>query len=143
MKATITDFMQYAAGQNKKTISVDTASVRIGGYAGLIVFIGHNGLMDFSLTNTPQQADNQRRDIAIFACASKPYFYDAIRKTGAYPLIWTTHLMSPEAYTLVPVINGWIQREKANVIHERVALAYHQYQKCGVKGARKLFATGW
>jgi len=143
MKETITDFMRYAAGQNKKTISVDTTTVGIGGQAGLIVFIGHNGLMDFELTSIPEKADNQRRDIAIFACASKPYFYDAIRRTGAYPLIWTTHLMSPEAYTLVPVINGWIQRETPSTIHEHVAMAYHQYQKCGMKGARKLFSTGW
>ena len=143
MKETITDFMQYAAGRNKERINVDTATIRTRGYAGLIVFIGHNGLMDFALNQVPQKADNQRRDIAIFACASKPYFYEAIRQTGAHPLIWTTHLMSPEAYTLVPVINGWIQQEKSAAIHEQVAQAYHQYQHCGIKAARKLFATGW
>lgn len=143
MKETISAFMQYAAGQHKESIHADTATIPIGGNAGLIVFVGHNGLMDFSLPSTPPKADNQRRDIAIFACASKPYFYEAIRQTGAYPLIWTTHLLSPEAYTLVPLINGWVAQEKPAAIQEQVAAAYHQYQKCGIKGARKLFATGW
>lgn len=143
MKETVTAFMQYAAGQQKESIQVDTATVRIGGNARLIVFVGHNGLMDFTLPVIPQKADNQRRDIAIFACASKPYFYEAIRQTGANPLIWTTHLLSPEAYTLVPLINGWIQQQKPMAIQEQVAAAYHQYQKCGMKGARKLFVTGW
>ncbi|SKA35954.1 hypothetical protein SAMN04488128_10428 [Chitinophaga eiseniae] len=143
MKETITDFLHYAAGQKKVQLSVDTATIRAGGNAGLIVFVGHNGLMDFSLPATPVKSDNQQRDVAIFACASKPYFAESVRKTGAQPLIWTTHLMSPEAYTLVPVINGWLQREKPAVIHERVAQAYHQYQHCGIKGARRLFATGW
>lgn len=143
MKETISDFLQYAAGQNQNSIHVDTAIVRIGGNAGLIVFVGHNGLMDLTLNSLPQKADQQRRDIAVFACASKRYFYEAIRQTGAYPLVWTTHLMAPEAYTLVPLINGWVQQEKPAAILEQVALSYHQYQKCGMKGARKLFATGW
>ncbi|WP_089898640.1 hypothetical protein [Chitinophaga arvensicola] len=143
MKETIATFMQYAAGLQQETIPVDKDTIRVGGNAGLIVFIGHNGLMDFTPASTPRKADQQRRDIAIFACASKPYFAEAIRQTGAYPLIWTTHLMSPEAYTLVPLINGWVKQEKPAVIYEQVAQAYHQYQKCGIKGARKLFATGW
>ncbi|MBC9930157.1 hypothetical protein [Chitinophaga qingshengii] len=143
MKETVTDFLDYAAGRKKTGIVVDSGTVRIGGYAGLIVFVGHNGLMDFTLPVTPAKSDNQSRDVAIFACAGKPYFYESIRKAGAQPLIWTTHLMSPEAYTLVPVINGWVQQEKPAVIHERVAQAYQQYQRCGIKGARKLFATGW
>lgn len=139
MKETITSFLQYASG--RLSIAVDT--IQAGGDARLICFVGHNGLMDAALPSYPEKAENRARDIAIFACASKQYFSEPIRRTGANPLIWTTHLMSPEAYTLDAMIDSWLQKEKPALIHEKVAQAYHQYQRCGIKGARRLFATGY
>lgn len=66
-----------------------------------------------------------------------------LKKTGANPLVWTTHLMCPEAYTLLATTNGWIKKETGAVIKESVAQAYNKYHNCGIKGARNLFATGW
>lgn len=143
MKETITRFLQYAAGRDRIPVLLDNDTLPAGGDARLICFIGHNGLMDARLSAYPEKADNRPRDIAIFACASKPYFSEAIRRTGANPLIWTTHLMSPEAYTLDAMIDSWLQKEKPALIHEKVAQAYLQYQHCGLKRARRLFATGW
>ena len=51
--------------------------------------------------------------------------------------------MAPEAYTLKAALDGWIAAESAEQIHERAAVAYDKYQKCGLKAARKLMATGW
>ena len=87
--------------------------------------------------------DDKKRDVSIFACASKIYFKEALKLTGANPLIWTTNLMCPEAYTLVATVNGWIKKDKAEIIKEAVAQSYNQYHKCGIKGARNLFTTGW
>ncbi|WP_339751590.1 hypothetical protein [uncultured Winogradskyella sp.] len=50
--------------------------------------------------------------------------------------------MAPEAYTLKSAIDGWILNEIDAQIRERAAQAYHKYQKCGVKGARRLLVTG-
>ena len=61
----------------------------------------------------------------------------------AYPLLWTTNLMAPEAYTLKSALDGWILGESNNKIRERAAVAYDKYQKCGLNAARKLMATGW
>jgi len=143
MKETINEFLNYCAGKSKTEIAVDSVKLQIGGYSPLICFVGHNGLMDFNLSASPSHADTLKREAAVFACASKGYFSEPLKKAGAYPLIWTTHLMCPEAYTLVTMVNGWIKKEKAAVIREKVAYTYTQYHKCGIKGAMNLFVTGW
>jgi len=143
IKETTSDFLDYCSGTKKSTITVDSVQIKIGGNSGLICYVGHDGLMDFSLENYPAKKDEVKRDAAIFACASRNYFKDPLQKAGANPLIWTTNLMCPEAYTLVPAINGWIKKEKAEVIRENVAQAYNQYHKCGIRGSRNLFVTGW
>jgi len=51
--------------------------------------------------------------------------------------------MAPEAYTLKSALDGWIAGESDEQIRERAATAYDQYQKCGMKAARRLMATGW
>lgn len=50
----------------------------------------------------------------------------------------TTNLMAPEAYVLA---DGWTAEEFGEVLHERIAKAYNQYQKCGINGARRLFVV--
>lgn len=143
MKEAITNFLRYAAGRDCTPIPVDNDTVPAGGDARLICFVGHNGLMDLTLPAYPVKADSRPRDVAVFACYSKSYFSEPIRKTGANPLIWTTHLMSPEAYTLDAMIDSWLQKEKSGLIQEKVARTYNQYQHCGLTGARRLFSTGW
>jgi len=51
--------------------------------------------------------------------------------------------MAPEAYTLKSALDGWIEHESNEEIRQRAASAYDKYQKCGLQGARRLFATGW
>ena len=70
-------------------------------------------------------------------------FREGIRASGAYPLVWTTGLMAPEAYTLKSVLDGWIAGEHNEQISVRAAQAYDKYQKCGLNAARRLMATGW
>ena len=117
--------------------------IKAGGNANLICYVGHDGLMDFTLESYPSQSDNFIRDIVILACASKNYFYQYIKKSGAHPLIWTTNLMCPEAYTLDAAIDSWIINDPPDKTREKVAQIYNQYQKCGIKGARNLIVTGF
>ena len=147
IQATITDFLDSAGGGSPQKISIKSADkkVELGIYGGadLLVYVGHDGLMDFQLASLPQQRDGRRREAIILACASKPYFTSALRGTGAYPLLWTTGLMAPEAYTLKSAVDGWIAHEDKGQIRERAAVAYDRYQKCGLKGARRLLVSGW
>lgn len=143
MKNTVQDFLKAASGNLNETIDISGKNYGIAGNANLIAFIGHNGLMDFNLPNPPAKADDKKRDVVILACISKSYFTEAIKKSGANPLVWTTGLMAPEAYTLEYLLRGWLIGETNDQVRERAAQGYHAYQKCGMKGARGLLVTGF
>lgn len=145
-RATV-NFLQAAAGEPGETVEVSVSgrrqSLQLNGSANLVAYVGHDGLMDFRLASLPKKRDNETRDAIILACASKSYFAEAVRFSGAKPLLWTTNLMAPEAYILAAAIDGWLRKETDEQIRLRAAKAYNQYQKCGDRAARNLFATGW
>jgi len=51
--------------------------------------------------------------------------------------------MAPEAYTLKGALDGWMANESGEAIRNRAAVANDKYQKSGLRGAERLFATGW
>jgi hypothetical protein len=147
IRKTVEDFLKATAGLGAESISVEVdqqrVSLRTGGGAALLAYVGHNGLMDFQMQEYPRAAGNAKRQAVILACASKPYFTEALRATGATPLLWTSGLMAPEAYTLHDTLEGWILGESPEQIRYRAAEAYHRFQKCGLRAALRLFQTGW
>jgi hypothetical protein len=143
IKQCTVDFLTAAAGGLNKPQQADTAVLGTGGSAQLLAYIGHDGLMDFSLAAYPEKQNEGKRETIILACISKRYFTEPIKRAGAYPLLWSTGLMSPEAYTLEVAIDGWLQKESPQQIRERAAQAYHRYQHCGVKAASRLLVSGW
>ena len=112
-------------------------------FLALCCYVGHDGLMDFTLGEYPHRSDERQRDVMILACASKSYFREPIRKTGARPLLWTTGLMAPEAYVLKSAIDAWIINASANEVRRRAAQSYNNYQRCGMKAALNLFSSEW
>jgi len=146
IKQAVWDFFEAAGGgTDSATVSVQPTVMNLPahGEADLVAYIGHDGLMDFQLPKYPQRKDGTRRDAIVLACASKQFFRDGVQASGAYPLLWTTGLMAPEAYTLKSALDGWIAGEGHEQIRERAAGAYDKYQKCGAKAAHHLFASGW
>lgn len=147
IKLAVNDFLSAAARGNKEEISVGVnsakTSVRIGGDADLIVYVGHDAFMDFQTPPVTGAKGAKPRRTIVLACASKTFFAPYIRQTGAEPLLWTTGLMAPEAYTLKAALDGWIAGESDEAIRQHAAQAYNKYQKCGEKAASRLFVTGW
>jgi len=143
IKRCVADFFEFSAGRNSETIKANSIELYAGGGADLVAYVGHDGLMDFSLDSYPQTDDDRQRDAVMLACISKRYFAEPLRKTGARPLLWTTGLMAPEAYVLKAAIDGWALNEDGEKIRKRAATAYNQYQRCGVNAALRLFASGW
>lgn len=137
------DLLRYASGASTRTFKADTTIIEAGGAADLICYVGHDGLMDFALDKTFNGPVRNKREVIILACISKRYFHTPLRATGASPLLWTTGLMAPEAYTLKAALEGWVGHEESAAVAERAAQAYHTYQKCGINGARRLLITGW
>jgi hypothetical protein len=147
IRQAVVDFLNAAAGANPEKITVNVGAQTIvlngGGDANLVAYVGHDGLMDFQLSTYPEGKNQTHRDAIILACASKSYFDAALRAPRAYPLLWTSGLMAPEAYTLKGAIDGWILKESNEQIRERAAEAYHQYQRCSLRAARGLLVSGW
>lgn len=140
---TIWDFLEAAAGKPGEKLRAGQSEFNGGGSAELVVYVGHNGLMDFRLRSNPQRRDTRERRAIILACASKQYFSTPLQHTAATPLLWTTNLMAPEAYVLSAAIDGWMKKESDEQVRSRAAVAYNKYQNCGIKAANALFATGW
>lgn len=147
IKQAITDFYRSAAGLLTEEIPDGAHSAdpkkNAPVAAALSVYVGHDGLMDFTIENRFQGNGNAHREAIVLACASKMFFANGLKSTGAQPLLWTTGLMAPEAYTLKAAVDGWIAGESASSTRERAAAAYAKYQKCSIVAAARLFSSGW
>ncbi|WP_442267485.1 hypothetical protein ACSIGC_07360 [Tenacibaculum sp. ZS6-P6] len=139
----IKDFLLASNQQNKINLKFKNETLNFGGASDLQVYIGHDGLMDFQIDVNYKKTSKIKNDVIILACFSKNYFSEHIQKANANPILWTTNLMAPEAYTLDASINAWLNSSSQNSIKEHAAKAYHKYQKCGLKAARNLFTTGF
>ena len=137
------DFFYSASGQLKDTLRINNTTIGICGNSKLLSYIGHDGLMDFQLSESFKNTDGKKRDCIILACTSKNYFAPHLKTTKANPLVWTTGLMCPEAYTLHDALSAYINNESTENIRTKAALAYAQHQKCSEKAARNLLVSGW
>jgi hypothetical protein len=145
IKQALADFFSAAAGQEgpirfdgptECTFSANKKEV-------LLVYVGHDGLMDFAMEKSFPGNGRTKRQAIVLACAGKQFFGAPLKPTGAEPLLWTTNLMAPEAYTLKAALDGWIAGESGDQIRRRAAEAYAKYQKISQGAALKLFTTGW
>ena len=147
IKQALNDYFSAAAGKEKtvtfNTLEKDGRTTSAELKADLVVYVGHDGLMDFALEKAYPGEETPKREAIMLACASKQYFAGTLRNTGATPVLWTTNLMAPEAYTLKAALDGWMTGESGEQIRQRAAAAYAQYQKISHGAAVKLFATGW
>jgi hypothetical protein len=140
------EFLKSASGNNTDTLTINdngTLKTLMLGKSHLVCYVGHDGLMDFTIDNPPVRKDSSNKDVFILACASKLYFKDVVRLAGANPVLWTTNLLGPEAYVLKAGIDGWLLNEPGEKICDRAAKAYDQYVHCGYNGARRIFTTGF
>ena len=145
IKQALTDFFSAAAGQESPIRFEGPAegTMATNKKGVLLVYVGHDGLMDFAMEKPFPGNGTTKRQAIVLACASKQFFGAPLKPTGAEPLLWTTNLMAPEAYTLKAALDGWIAGETSGQIRQRAAAAYSQYQKISQGAAMRLFATGW
>lgn len=144
IKDATADFLASASGNKEEHIEITSSNKRIeldiAGSADLVSYIGHNGLMDFSLPFPDKAESAGAKDAIVLCCISERYFWPALRKSGARPLLMTTQLMYPGAFILKAALDGWLIGERAQEVRERAAKAYADNQKISVKAARGVFA---
>lgn len=144
---TISRFMHYNGGGSVYEVSVDGKQLLAGGKAHLIAYIGHNALMDYTgnsnnLFSPPRQTvENPNNDAIVLACISQSYFSTHLSRRAAHPLLLTTGLMAPEAYSLNAAITPWIEGANDKQVRKAAAKSYHRYQKTGVRAAQRLFGV--
>ncbi|WP_020560759.1 hypothetical protein [Thiofilum flexile] len=110
----------------------------------LVVFIGHNGLMDFNL-NLPDQTTtsetNKNPAAMVLACQSKQYFKSRIESLGGKPTLLTTQFMYPGAFILRDAVNDWLKGKDSNTIRASAGRAYAHNQNISVRAATGIFAN--
>ncbi|GAA4316144.1 hypothetical protein GCM10023149_12940 [Mucilaginibacter gynuensis] len=141
IKRCTADFLNSCAGKSKDTLTVNN-TIGINGNAKLLAYIGHDGLMDFKLNDEYMNVDRQQRDAIILACISQQYFAPYMRSSNTRPLVWTTGLMCPEAYTLHDALSAYVKGDNATIVRKQAAMAYAKYQHCGDKAALDLLVSG-
>lgn len=103
----------------------------------LVVFIGHNGLMDFDLPSpTLIPGLEKKPDCVVLCCKSEQYFKTRLQQAGGHPIVLTTQNMYPGAFLLRAIAGAWIERQPLDVLRERAGSAYaanqHISRRAGV-----------
>jgi hypothetical protein len=142
--AAITRFLRLAAGFDSESIApavAGGATLAAGGDAAIVAFVGHDGLMDFAAPSCPMARRGALpRSSIVLACASEQYFLNLIRAGGSHPLLLTTGLMAPEAYSLEDALRTFAAGGSPMDVRQAAAAAYDRFQHCGLAGALRLFA---
>lgn len=143
MKEALLDFFQVASGMRPLNVPITgrDQSIAYGSGADLVCFIGHNGLMDIDIDDVvPHRVHGAHpKQAVVLACRSGPYFSGKLAAVECEPLVMTTGLMAPEAYTLDALVEAWQGGGDVTAIRRAAADAYAKYQRCSVRAARRLF----
>ena len=145
IKPCLSQFRQSMSGQYYESFSMKNDNgrhqINLGGGADFLAFIGHNGLMEFSL---PALKANPHRsqpvDIAVLCCKSNRFFAKHIIPAEVRPLVMTDSNMYPGAFILHDVLEGWFTNDSLKKIRLKAANAYAKNQKISTKSAFNVFS---
>lgn len=147
IKDAIIDIIHSGYGEKNEMLKIhyNSKDIELGiyGESDLLTYAGHNGLMELEYHYNSKIKDEKVRDLILLACSTQRYFKEQFYNTKVNPILVTTGLMAPEAYTLESVFEGWILSETKEELLLRAAKAYSKYQKCSLKAAEKLFDHKW
>ena len=130
----------YRGSAMKRCIEDYEGAVAHGGY-DLVVFIGHDGLMDFELPMPVRAADQAKKpDCIALCCISERYFTPRLLAAGGRPVVLTTQLMYPGSFILEAVVETWATGKSLAAMRASAGAAYARNQKISQKAALGVFA---
>jgi len=142
MENCLVDYFDYLADKKEDSIFFNNSYLKVGSEADMIVFNGHNGLMDVQID--PVYATKKReKDAVVIACSSRWNYTEYITYTNSYPLVTTTSSLYPGASILNAIIEEWAFLKDPGTIRSAAGSAYHELKNCGAESAADLFYTGW
>jgi hypothetical protein len=121
------DFLRAAAG---------------GSTADLLVWAGHDRLMDRAPPELRTPPGATTRPVAVLACESERYFGPVLQTLGVQPVVLTRSFMAPEAYLLEALAAAVAKHGPTATVPLRTALvdAYARYQRITPKAAGTVFS---
>lgn len=142
METCLKNYFSALSEENLDSVVLENMRIAANGNADLIVFNGHNGLMDYLLEPNEQKC-SKLKETAVIACYSGEYFMDYFKKYHTYPLITTKGLIPAEAYILASIIESWAMLKTGKEIRESIIAKYSVIHQCPESEIQWLFATGW
>ncbi len=145
IKECMTAYRKALSGQEYESLSLKIgdkdAKLNIRGGADLLVFIGHNGLMEFKVPDYPANPNRKQAvDAMVLCCKSEKYFPTHLEQSGANPIMLTASNMYPGAFILHDVLPGWFAGEAPAELRMRAAKAYAKNQGISTRGASTVFS---
>jgi hypothetical protein len=130
----------YKGSAIRECIRDFEAAIQSGSY-DMVVYIGHNGLMDFDLPKTGKSEKQAKTpDCVVLCCMSERYFKDRIEAAGGRPVLLTTQLMYPGAFILRAVSDTWLDGKNRSALRESAGIVYAKNQKLSKKAGTGVFA---
>jgi hypothetical protein len=120
------DFLAAAAGRSR---------------AELVVWAGHDRLMDRGPPEVRAPPGAEARPVAVLACMSEQFFGPVLRSLGVRPVALTRTMMAPEAY-LLEALAGAVARHgptDAHALRAALVAAYARYQRLSPRAAGSVF----
>ncbi len=74
IKSCTRNFLKASNHQSPEIVTYNKQKLSFGGDANLLAYIGHDGLMDFSLNIDYQKNIKKEKDVIILACYSQHFF---------------------------------------------------------------------
>jgi hypothetical protein len=141
IKSALEDFIAAVSGNEVTGQEVTAQGLKISGGAGanLVIFLGHNGLMDFQLPSYPKKKGTATRECIVLCCKSEQFFSGIIGSYSVRPILLTRQLMYPGAMVIESAIEGWLKNEGLQSIRDRAAEAYAKNQTISIRSARSIF----
>ncbi len=110
----------------------------------MVVFIGHDGLMDTQnqpiIERFPKHARHDKQAV-VLACMSDEFFARHLQAAGSKPVVTTFSFMAPEAYVLEAVAQGFANGASEAELRSSAGTAYAKYQRISAKAGKSVFAA--
>jgi hypothetical protein len=106
----------------------------------LVIFVGHNGLMDFDLPAAKPKEKKRQVHAMVLCCKSEEYFAERLKAVSAKPMLLTTQLMYPGSFLVDAAVRQWLQAAAPADIRDAAASAYAENQKITKKSALGIFS---
>ncbi|MCL2715454.1 MAG: hypothetical protein FWD68_12925 [Alphaproteobacteria bacterium] len=113
-----------------------------GGRREMVLFVGHNGLMDAQnallASGFPTHAPHTR-SAGVLSCLSDRYFGPALAAAGVQTAVTTFSLMAPEAYVVEAIARVFAENGDETAMRKAAGAAYARYQKISPRAGAGVF----